>query len=180
MVCIALCLVLIFTVAVLEYANVTHFFHKEPVVFKPTPTTGGGSANSQKGIPQSNNQQANANTSSSSATDSKSNDQISTTLLAPSGNFVSNHTPGQNGTPLLETSVCNTTPGAKCQIFFTDGNKTLSLTAQTTDLGGSTYWNGWTSQSIGLTPGSWQITATATANNQSKSTTDTRELVVSQ
>jgi len=166
--------------AALEYTNVTHFFHKEPAVFKPTPTTGGGSVNNQKGMPQGNSQQTSTNTPSSSVTDPKGNDQTSATLLAPSGNFVSNHTPGQNGTPLLETSVCNTTPGAKCQIFFTNGNKTFSLAAQTTDLGGSTYWNGWTPQGIGLTPGTWQVAATAMLSNQSKSTTDTRELVVSQ
>ena len=96
-------------------------------------------------------------------------------LIAPSGNFVSSHTNvPANAT---EQSVCTTTPGASCTITFTQNGVTKSLTAQTTDKGGSTYWT-WTPQSIGLTAGSWTITATATLSGQTQSANDATPLKV--
>lgn len=172
-------LLLVILVSMLEFANVTHFFRKPLTAPKQTLTTGGASTGSQKGETQnSTNGESPANTQSAGT--SKGNTAPVTSLIAPSGDFVSNHTPGQNGSSQIETSVCNTTSGAKCQISFTMNGKTISLSAETTDAGGSAYWNDWTPQSIGLTPGSWQIAATATLGGQTKATTDPRSLVVMQ
>jgi cytoskeletal protein RodZ len=103
------------------------------------------------------------------------------TLTAPSGNFVSDHHPNLSGSPAPNsmTSVCNTTPGASCQITFTNGSVQKSLASQVTDGGGSTYWS-WTLQNVGLTAGSWQVKAITTLGSQTQSTTDTMALVVSQ
>ncbi len=159
----------------LELTDTTHFFHKQKLAINSpaTPTLGGASTNSSKGESQ-------PTTTSGPTTDgSKSTSPTSqVTPVSPFGDFVSNHTPGQHSSPMTEASVCNTTSGATCQIFFSDGSITKSLPVQTTDLNGSTYWNNWTPASIGLTQGSWQITAVATINGQSKSTTDPINLEV--
>lgn len=99
-------------------------------------------------------------------------------LIAPTGNFVSAH----KNVPLNATlsSVCNTSAGAKCKIVFTSGETTKSLPEQTTDLGGSTFWNSWTPSSIGLTSGEWSVQAVATLNDQTKSTSDAMKLEVVQ
>lgn len=147
-----------------------------------TPTTGGASANSQKGeVSQTENSSNNTNTSDGSQPgDSKSNTggAINTALVKPTGDFVSAH---HVSTSTSLTSVCNTTAGANCTIVFTasDGT-TKKLAAQTTDRGGSTYWNSWTPASIGLFPGSWAIQATATLNGQTLSTNDAMALEVVQ
>ena len=99
------------------------------------------------------------------------------TLDPPSGDFVSSHTISLSAP---EQSVCNTTPGATCTITFAQGSTSKSLAVENTDRGGSAYWNGWTPKSIGLTPGSWTIQATATLNGQSKTGTDARNLEVTQ
>jgi len=103
-----------------------------------------------------------------------------TTLIAPSGNFVSNHEPNLSGSPAPNelASVCNTTSGATCQIAFTKDGVTKALPEQVTDRGGSTYWT-WKLQDIGLTAGTWSITAKATLNNQMKTTNDALNLAVS-
>ncbi len=98
-------------------------------------------------------------------------------LVAPWGVFVSNHRPGENGTPTMENSSCNTSPGASCYIKFTNGDKTRTLPSQTTDANGSAIWS-WDVTNAGFTTGSWQITAIATLNGQTKSTTDTQPLVI--
>jgi len=105
----------------------------------------------------------------------------STTLVAPSGDFVSDHHPNLSGSPAPNTmtSVCNTTAGASCQIFFTNNSVVKSLPSQVANSGGSVYWN-WTLQSVGLTAGSWQIKAVATMGTQTQSTNDATTLVVSQ
>lgn len=102
------------------------------------------------------------------------------TLLAPTGNFVSNHDPNLGGHPApnTETSVCNTTPGATCQITFTKGSTVKSLSAITADSGGAAYWN-WKLQTAGLTAGTWQIKAVAKLGGQTKTATDAMNLVVS-
>jgi cytoskeletal protein RodZ len=123
------------------------------------------------------------NSSSGSSTD-KSNDKTgpstsTAVLLAPSGSFVSNHRPSMssNGSPSSEQSVCNTTPGASCEIQFTKGTETKKLAAQTVDSNGSTYWN-WDINSAGITEGQWQITAYATLNGKTLSATDAMALEV--
>lgn len=110
----------------------------------------------------------------------KSNSTVSSPLVQPSGGFVSNHHPNLSDLPAPNSivSVCNTTPGATCQVFFTKDGVQKSLPAQVTDSGGSTYWS-WTLQNIGLTTGSWQVKATATLGYQTQSASDVMELVVS-
>lgn len=105
----------------------------------------------------------------------------STSLLAPTGNFISNHRPNLSGSPAPSSmsSVCNTTPGASCKISFTKGDSVKSLPSQVTDAGGATYWF-WNLEDIGLTSGNWSISATSSVGDSSKTTTDPRTLVVSQ
>ena len=147
------------------------------------PSTTPNQAKQQK--PKSGTLDKQNSSSSSSSGSEKSNTGITNesnaTLLAPSGSFVSNHRPSlsSNGAPSTEQSVCNTTPGATCEIQFTKGTETKKLTAQTADANGSTYWN-WDVRSAGLTPGQWQITAYATLNSKTLSATDEAPLEVAQ
>lgn len=97
--------------------------------------------------------------------------------LTPSGNFISNHHPGQNS-PTVETSVCNTTPGAICYIEFTQGNDTLKLQAGTADSNGSVYWNNWDINNYSFNKGQWSITAVATLNGQTATATDATPLTI--
>lgn len=166
-----------------ELTGVTHIFHKKPPALSTSGNvdTGGGAAQDiQKGEPQTKaSPSPNSNTSSSQPGDTKSETGGSTnfSLLNPSGDFVSAHHVSLS-TPI--TSVCNTTPGAQCQInFATNNGMRESLSLETTDRGGSAYWNSWTPASIGMTTGTWQITATSTLDGQVKSTTDSMSLVVS-
>ncbi len=101
-------------------------------------------------------------------------------LVAPTGNFVSNHRPNLSGSPAPNsmTSVCNTSPSASCRITFANGSTTKALPDQTTDAGGATYWY-WKLQDIGLTAGSWKITATSSLGGNSLSSTDPASLEVS-
>lgn len=114
--------------------------------------------------------------SQGNATNDK-NDSANTVLAAPSGNFVSNHRPGTNGAPTSETSVCNSTPGAKCTIVFTQGASEKKLPEKQIDTGGSAFWQ-WDIQDIGLTSGSWKVTAEATLNGKTLSAADAMELLV--
>ncbi len=97
--------------------------------------------------------------------------------ITPTGNFVSNHRPGQNGSSTTESSTCNTTPGATCYIEFTNGDLARTLASKTVDSNGAVYWN-WDVGSAGLTSGSWQIKAIATLNGHAESTTDSNKLEI--
>lgn len=173
--------------ATLEFTNTTHLLHKKKVqTFVQTPTTGGAGSNFDKGESVANNDKggrSDSNSSSAQPGDSKSltNANADVALITPAGNFVSNHHPNLSGSPApnLISSVCNTTPGATCTIIFTKDNIQKSLPSQTTDSGGSAYWN-WRLQDIGLTIGSWEITAKATLNTQSKTAGDAQNLEVAQ
>jgi hypothetical protein len=105
----------------------------------------------------------------------------STKLLPPSGTFVSNHEPNLSGSPTPNQlqSTCSTTPGVTCQIFFTKDGVTKSLPAQKTDSGGATYWT-WKLQTIGLTEGSWKVTAKSTNGDQTVTSDDAVPLEVRQ
>lgn len=114
----------------------------------------------------------------------------SVSLATPEGTFVSNHGNGNNPRVTVNTqeeSTCTTTPGATCQVTFTQGSQTEFLPAEQTSTensktgvpAGTVSW-GWTPAQIGLAPGEWQVTATATLNGQTKSTQDTTELLISQ
>lgn len=127
------------------------------------PTTDSGGSGSNSGEPSGNQKSP-----------------VSTALLAPYGNFVSDHNPNLSGTPHpnLMNSTCSTVPGATCQITFTKDGITKSLAIETTDAGGSAYWS-WKLQDIGLTSGSWQVQAIARLGNQTKTTTDALLLKIS-
>jgi len=104
------------------------------------------------------------------------------TLTAPYGTFVSNHRPslsGANNIPGSELSTCTTTPGATCYIKFTKGDQTRKLPSQNADGSGSTNWH-WDVSQAGLSEGTWDITAVATLNGQTKSTNDAFKLEVQQ
>jgi cytoskeletal protein RodZ len=145
-----------------------------------TPTVSDKGQTDQPSSVSSSSNPAPTNTSSQPG-DTKSNVGGATdaTLLAPTAsNFVSAHHVNMS-TPIA--SVCNTTPGVTCQIIFTNSSNgsIKKLSAQTTDRGGSAYWNNWTPASIGLTPGMWQIQAMATLGGQTKSANDATPLEVS-
>lgn len=95
----------------------------------------------------------------------------------PIGQFVSNPGGPGNPNPTTEESTCTTTPGAFCQILFKSGGVTNQLPAQKTDANGSTVWD-WGIKAIGLTPGTWQVTAVATNGDKSASNTGP-QLVIS-
>jgi cytoskeletal protein RodZ len=110
-------------------------------------------------------------------------------LVAPTGTFVNNH--GANSaypvtTDTNEASTCTTTPGASCDIQFTNtvsgsvedlGALTLPATGSGNLSSGSVSWQ-WTPSGKGLSSGTWKITAIATLDGQSKSTTDQLNLTV--
>jgi hypothetical protein len=101
-----------------------------------------------------------------------------TELLAPSGNFVSNHKPGQNGTSTAMQSVCNTSPGATCNIIFTNSAGVIKeLGPKTTDATGSALWT-WDINGSELGPGDWKVTAVAKLSSQTMTTDDTIKLEV--
>jgi hypothetical protein len=114
-----------------------------------------------------------------------SSDTSTATLSAPTGTFVSNH--GSADQPVEpttgEASNCITTPGASCSIQFTQNGVNKSLTAAAAndnakdDQNGTASWS-WTPASVGLTTGSWTVTAIATLNGQTKSTQDPTQLTV--
>lgn len=168
-------LVGVFIISILELTGVTHIFHDK----KSTDNLGTASSET-KGEPQD----MTSNDSSSNQTSVNSNNKNSAgelssnaPLLVPSGTFASNHRPSLSKDD-VQSSSCTTTPGATCQIIFNKDGTTKSLTAQTTDNGGSTYWN-WKPQDIGLSEGTWQIQAIARLNGQSQTTTDAISLEVS-
>lgn len=119
--------------------------------------------------------------SSSSSTSSTAQTNPNTTLQKPFGNFVSNYSPNLSGRPHpnSEVSVCNTTPGAKCDIQFTSNGVTKNLGAMTTDSSGAAYWS-WTLQGIGLYKGSWTVTAVASLGSLTQTTTSSATLEVSE
>lgn len=152
----------------LEKTGVTNFWGRKPPSTKTRPIS------SEK------------NTFAKSPSQAKSNDSGSkdlgastATLLAPSGAFVSNHHPNLDGSPApnQEQSVCNTTPGATCKIEFKKDGVTKSLPTATADDNGNVYWS-WNLSGVGLTEGSWTITATATSGTISKISNDSLNLEV--
>lgn len=169
-------LLLVCLVAILELTNVTHIFHKKTVVVVS------GSSFNTKGEPKSTKPVTQNGSASgvSNNTGSKSTGS-SLALVAPSGDFISNHHPNLSGSPAPNTmsSVCNSSPGASCQIIFTQDGVVKSLPVKTTDSNGTAYWN-WQLQDIGLTSGSWSIQASASLSGQTKTASDVMDLVVSQ
>ncbi len=173
---LAICVVLVVgALVVLEASNITHLFHHQAIVHP----TASQSTKGEQAIPSNAppGTSTTATNNSAQAGDDKNNGSTgsSATLLVPSGNFVSAHHITL-AAPI--SSVCNTTPGAACTISFIKAGVTKSLTIETTDRGGSAYWN-WKAQDIGLTSGTWSITAVATLNGQTKSASDAQDMEVS-
>lgn len=171
-------LVVAVAVATLELTNTTHLLHND--TSKPAAT----SNQQTKGEPAAT--AGDSNSSSSEGTSQKGQTSggsanNNATLLTPSGTFVSNHHPNLSGSPAPNSmnSVCTTTPGASCKITFTKDGVTKSLTPQTTDSSGSTYWN-WKLQDLGLSVGSWRVDAIATFGDKSTTATDSLNLEVQQ
>lgn len=103
---------------------------------------------------------------------------VATNLKEPSDStFVSNHNPKLSAGLALD-SVCNTSPGATCKIIFTKDGVSKSLPDKIADSGGSAYWT-WTLSDVGLTAGTWKVTATATLGTQTKTAADAQALEVS-
>jgi len=178
---LSLCLVatLFVVVAILELTNVTHFFHH----------TNATTANPEnKGVVADLQHHRNAVTSdnTNTASEAKGDAPVGESsgqaqLIAPSGVFVSNHSPNLSGSPAPNqiSSVCNTTAGANCTIVFTKSGATRSLPVKKTDSGGAAYWT-WKLQDIGLTVGTWHVQAVATLGGQTQKTADLRDLVVAE
>jgi len=164
--------------AVSELTNTTHLLHKEkvpPVI--PARDNSGTTINSPGSSSDSNSSGSSSNPGDTSDTTPDTTDH---TLVAPTGNFVSNHFPGENGSPTSESSTCNTSPGASCYIKFTnlDSGATTQLPVQTVDGRGSTSWYWDVKDDAHLTSGRWKITAVATLGDQSKSTDDALRLTI--
>jgi hypothetical protein len=159
----------------LQLTHTTHFFQKAKPVSGPIPIVEPQTSPKSKSSNSSSANQNPAETEPSSpkadATTPVTGGGGGATLVAPYGSFVSNHQPGQHGSPLLEQSECNTTPGASCYIKFTQGSIVKTLTAQTIGSSGSTSWL-WYVNKAGLTSGDWKISAVATLNGQTKVTQD--------
>jgi hypothetical protein len=156
-------------VAVLEFTNQTHFFHKRSIAVIPS-TPDGKSSTAQTTTSASSPSQPPGSTGSQ-----KRGGVVTTTTLAePFGTFVSNHTPGKDGAPTHEESVCNTTPGASCYVQFAKGDAIRKLDAQVVDSTGAAYWS-WDvndAKGVGLTTGSWKVSAVATLDGQTKTSND--------
>jgi hypothetical protein len=171
---------------ILEVTNTTYIFHERPIAISGSAYT--------KGEPTSTSSTADKGSSKSTATDkssdttqpgddkSDSGGGTTATLLQPSGDFVSNHHPNLSGQPAPNTitSVCTTTPGATCVIKFTNNGTTKQLAPEAVDRGGSAYWNNWKIQDVGLTEGSWTVTAVASLNGKTVTASDSLQLVVAQ
>ncbi len=169
--------IIIAIIAFLELTNRTYFFHKRPtldqVATQSTPTSSkgeSGSSSSSTSSGQTNNPPTSSNNSSKTGGSAPTGQPPK----QPFGNFVSSHTINME---VNESSVCNTSVGATCVISFTKDGVTKSLESKATNSDGAAFWQ-WTPKSIGLTTGTWQITATASANGQNASATDQQKLEV--
>jgi len=129
-------------------------------------------ASAEKGVSQKN-----SNSVQTSRGDKQSNvTPSSSNILMPQGNFVSSHNVSLGSTV---ESVCVTTKGAVCEINYTQNGTTKSLGKKTVDNNGSVTWL-WTPESINLTVGSWEISATSSLNGLQSTAKDPLSLEVGQ
>lgn len=153
--------------------------HKPKSGIIPTISQGGQTATAKGNSSAEKQTSTNAATNSTSSTTSTSAKNAgsaasSDNTLTPSGTFVSNHKPslGSTSAPSQEQSVCNTLPGATCVIQFVNKDGiTKTLPTQAVGSSGSVIWN-WDVKQAGFSQGSWQITAVASLNGQTKTTAD--------
>lgn len=162
-----LCAVAILVAGVFVYKQT----HQPKAVSGPIKTTNTESTDDKAKKTQSDNASQGQNKVASTSAVSSAD------LVAPYGSFVSNHKPGQNGSNSTVASQCTTTPGARCYIKLTQNDVVKTLPAQVAGADGTVFWQ-WTIESAGLTKGNWTVTAVATLNDQSKSTTDQMALEV--
>jgi len=161
---IASLILIILVICVFLYSNYIHKNNTKSV----TVNTKSASVN--------NNSVAKTGSATSSPEGTQSNTQsqqtTGTNLTPPSGEFISNYSPGINNSSLAERSVCNVQPGVSCTIYFTNGDITKNLAPQTAGQNGAVLWN-WTPSDIQLTSGTWHVKAVASLNGVSATTTDT-------
>jgi len=165
--------------ATLELTDTTYVLHKRPPAPTASQNTKGEVEDTSTTPTPGSSSTAKPGTAPAGSDSEKdpTDGTVPTTLIAPSGNFVSAHKVPVNA-PIA--SVCNTSTGATCKITFTSGSVTKSLSAEVADKGGSVYWNSWTPASLGLTPGTWTIQAVATLNGQTQTSNDALPLEISQ
>lgn len=166
-------MLLIVAAAVVGIVFAIHGSKKTPSTIPsttPSPNTSGTNSSPSSAT-------GNTKSQGSTSTSNQTSTNAGPGPLAPWGTFISNHHPGQNGSPTIEQSTCNTTPGAVCYIKFTSGDIAKALSTETANSDGTVIWD-WDVSQAGLTSGNWQVTAVATLNNQTKSTTDPMALVI--
>ena len=164
--------------AVLYYTGNLSFWHRHIPVQQPTGSslTKGEPATSAPNTATGSGSQTKTDNGSAGQTNTAAGNNSSTTtappitgsLTAPWGTFANVY---NAKTSDQMQSTCNTTPGATCEIIFTNGDTTKSLETEMTDAGGAVYW-AWTPAGVGLAPGTWHITAKAVLGAQSKTTSN--------
>lgn len=117
----------------------------------------------------------------SSSYENSVNIDSSVTPSAPIGSFVSNHKPNLSGHPApnTEASTCTTTPGALCTIAFSMNGVEKQLPKKAVDNFGNTSWN-WNLQEMGLTEGTWTVTAIATNGDKISKSIDAINLTINE
>lgn len=162
---------------ILELTNTTHLLHKEGAVSGPIPVSSSSSSENQtQSSPDKTNTTGQATSSNPNPEKTASPPSSGTDLQTPSGSLVSNHQPSLKDLP-AEESLCTSTPGATCKIEFTKDGVTKTLQAMKIGSSGVVIWN-WDIKTAGFEEGSWKITAIATLNGSSKTTTDIQPLEV--
>ncbi len=157
-----------------EVSGWTHLFHHAKIVTASQYTKGEPATSSQS--TGNNTSSANGTTPPANSSDKSSPNGSGVELQTPTGTFVSSHTVSTSSNI---SSACSSTPGATCIISFSNDNgSTISLAKEVTDPSGAAYWDSWSPKSIGLTSGTWHISAIASLSGQSKSATDSRDMVV--
>ena len=148
---------------------------KSPEVYNPT------TMNSDSDVPKPDDKDNSGVTQSKNSKDDDGSSAPNSAVApaSPVGTFVSNHHPNLDGSPApnVENSTCSTTPGVKCQIRFYRNGVTKSLPVQQTSQNGNTSWT-WKLQDIGLTQGTWSVTAVAINGDKTASSQDATKLVV--
>lgn len=170
-----LVILLLILMMLLELTNTTHIFHHQKKVdIVPSTSTSTKNTTTSNATDKATSQPSSTNTDK---TPSSINSTTGLELVAPYGLFVSTHirTLGSSGS--AEYSDCNTTPGASCYIEFKQGDVTKRLVAQVADGSGNSSWY-WDVVTAKLTVGEWQVTATATINGQTKTSTDQKLLEI--
>lgn len=175
---VAILLGIVLVVAVLELTNTTHLLHKRKAVSGNIPSTSQSKENEKEKQSSSENDDSSNGSGATDSTSEKTTGAPSSgsDLLAPYGNFVSNHVPSLKNSSSME-SVCITTPGASCTIIFTKDGVTKTLESKKANSNGAIIWS-WDIDDAGFVEGSWKITATATLDGQTKSTSDIQNLEV--